>query len=74
MLSRGCIPVVTAMFGEIAPLYNIFPAPLEAVPIAACVKVSVPESAAAKSMFAAGLTEFAVTVQPEPDRATATRK
>src|SRR5688500_12564021 len=60
------------MVGLIAPLYRIFPAPLEAVPTLKCVSVSDPPVAAGKSTFAAGLTLLAVTVKPAPDRATAT--
>ncbi len=74
MVNLGVTPVETEMFGETVPLYKILPVPEEAVPTAKCVMVAVPDTAAAKSMFAAGDTEFAVTVHPEDERRTPWRE
>ena len=48
-------------------------APPPVLPQLKCVTVPEPPVPAGKSMFAAGLTLLAVTVKPEPLRATFTR-
>lgn len=73
VVNSGVTPVEMLMFGETAPLYSSFPAPLDAVPTPKCVAVSVPPDASGNVIAAAGATELFVTVQPDPDRATATR-
>jgi hypothetical protein len=74
VLTLGITPVAIVMFGVTVPEYNNVPAPLVSVPTPKCV-IAPPGLAvhSPKSTFAAGLTLFAVTVQPAPLRATATR-
>jgi len=73
VVSFGVTPDEIEILGDTVPLYRSFPAPLDAVPTAQCVAVSVPPVAAGKLISAAGETLLFVTVQPDPDRATATR-
>jgi hypothetical protein len=73
VVRRGVTPLETEIFGVTVPEARSLPVPVSAVPMPKCVTVSVPPVAAGKSMLAAGLTEFPVTVQPDPERATDTR-
>lgn len=75
VVNRGVTPLLTTMFGEMAPLYRILPAAdAVSVPTAAYVSVSDPEVAAGKSMFATGLDDWdELAVNPPVVRATDTR-
>jgi hypothetical protein len=77
VVKYGVTPVETLMFGVMVPEYNSFPAPVGAVPkLKYLAVVTINGSTlvqAGNVMLAAGDTEFAVTVKPEVDRATAAR-
>jgi hypothetical protein len=73
VVRRGVTPVDTEMFGVTVPLYRILVAPPPVGPTEKCVIVLVLPVQAGKSIFATGLTLFAVTVQPPLVRATETR-
>ena len=73
VVNCGVTPVVTAIFGVTVPEYSRVPEPVELSPIPKFVIVFEPPVQAGKLIVATGEALFEVMVQPELDRATATR-